>query len=59
MDVATVDANILLSMINMKLRDYYSNLDNLCDDMNIDRKVLEQKLNSIGYSYIDTQNQFK
>ena len=32
MEISLKDPNILLSMINMKLRDMYSNLDNLCED---------------------------
>ena len=28
-----MDPNILVSMINMKLRDFYSNIDLLCDDL--------------------------
>ena len=28
----TMDAFILLSIINLKLRDYYENLDSLCYD---------------------------
>ena len=30
------DPNILLSVINMKLRDFYSSLDKLCDDLDYD-----------------------
>ena len=29
---------ILLSIINMKLRDFYSSLDKLCDDLDEDKE---------------------
>ena len=35
------DPMILLSYINTKLRDYYSTLDLLCDDLNVNREELE------------------
>ena len=34
------DPIMLMSVINLKLRDFYSNLDALCDDMNIDKEEL-------------------
>ncbi len=59
MEISLKDPNILLSMINMKLRDMYNNLDNLCEDLDIDRVELEKKLEKIGYSYNSSVNQFK
>lgn len=38
------DAVMLMSMVNMKLRDQYASLDELCEDMHIDRSWLEEKL---------------
>ena len=52
------DPIMLLSWTNMKLRDYYSSLDMLCDDLVIDRKELEEKLNSAGFEYDCNQNRF-
>lgn len=54
-----MDPNILLSMINMKLRDFYSSLDELCADMGIIKSELEEKLESIDYKYDKERNQFK
>lgn len=54
-----MDPNILVSMVNMKLRDFYSNLDNYCDDMDISRHIIENKLLSAGYKYYSDINQFK
>lgn len=52
------DPVILLSVINTKLRDNYSNLDLLCDDLDIDKADLLKKLSSIGYEYSDELNKF-
>ena len=38
------DPILLLSVVNTKLRDYYPSLDALCDDMDVSREVLEEKL---------------
>ncbi len=52
------DPFMLLSFINMKLRDNYNNLDELCDDLNINRIELEMKLRSAGFVYDPNQNKF-
>ena len=51
------DPVILLSVINTKLRDYYPTLDALCEDMQIDRKELADKLDLIDYAYDAGRNQ--
>lgn len=52
------DPMILLSVINMKLRDSYSGLDELCEDMEVDREMIEKKLEQIDYRYDEETNQF-
>ena len=52
------DPFLLLSAVNTKLRDYYSNLDTLCDDCGEDRSSIEEKLADIGYYYDEQLNQF-
>lgn len=52
------DPVMLLSFINLKLRDYYTNLDMLCDDLDIDRVEIEDKLSNIDYHYDKEKNQF-
>lgn len=52
------DPVMLLSFINLKLRDYYGNLDALCEDMELDRKELMEKLGMINYRYDEEKNQF-
>lgn len=53
------DPNILLSMVNMKLRDKYSSLDDLCDDLDISKNEIVEKLKEIGYEYNKEENAFK
>lgn len=52
------DPIMLMSFINMKLRDIYSSLDDLCEDMELDRTELEQKLAQAGYEYNAENNKF-
>ena len=52
------DPMILLSFINTKLRDCYSSLDQLCDDMQEDRSKIEEKLKAVDYSYDAELNRF-
>lgn len=53
------DPFILFSMLNMKLRDSYSSLDALCDDLGEDRAELIEAMKSIGFEYDEQSNQFK
>jgi hypothetical protein len=52
------DPVMLLSFLNMKLRDYYKNLDALCEDLEVDQNEIIQKLQTIGYTYQEEKNQF-
>lgn len=52
------DPNMLLSFVNLKLRDYYSSLDAMCDDLDLSRAEIVEKLQGIGYSYQKERNQF-
>ncbi len=52
------DPMMLFSVINMKLRDYYPSLDALCEDMNLNREELEQKLAAAGFEYCEENNKF-
>ncbi len=53
------DPAILLSYINTMLRDKYRNLDELCDDYNINPNEITDKLKKIGYEYSEERNCFK
>lgn len=52
------DPFILYSYINTKLRDDYASLDILCDDLDINKDELVEKLASIGMTYDATLNKF-
>lgn len=52
------DPMLLYSIINLKLRDYYSGLDALCDDMNVDKEELLKKLAAAGFEYNEENNRF-
>ena len=52
------DPVMLLSFINLKLRDYYPSLAALCDDLDIDRAEVDEKLAGIDYHYDEEKNQF-
>ena len=49
---------MLMSVINMKLRDFYTSLDALCEDMDLDRSELEETLGKAGFEYNESQNRF-
>ena len=52
------DPMMLFSFINMKLRDNYSSLDELCDDMHLQKEMLVHKLKSAGFEYSQENNKF-
>ncbi|WP_294903950.1 DUF4250 domain-containing protein [uncultured Eubacterium sp.] len=53
------DPIILLSLVNTKLRDCYSSLDALCDDLGESREEIESKLKAVGFEYDEASNSFK
>lgn len=58
-DTLPKDPFMLLSFINMKLRDEYKDLDDLCASMDIDKGNLSEKLKNAGFEYIPEINQFR
>ena len=52
------DPVMLLSFVNLKLRDYYSSLEAFRDDMQVNQQELEEKLSAIDYYYSQEKNQF-
>ncbi len=52
------DPVMLLSAVNMKLRDQYASLDALCEDMDVSREEIERVIAEAGYAYDETANRF-
>lgn len=50
---------MLYSAVNMKLRDSYSSLDELCKAEGINEEELIDKLKSVGFEYNESLNQFR
>ena len=52
------DPAMLLSYINMKLRDVYPSLAALCDDLQVSQTEICGVLSAIGYTYDEQRNAF-
>jgi hypothetical protein len=52
------DPIMLLSYVNMKLRDESENLKEFCNRECVDEDKIKQKLSSVGYFYDEVTNQF-
>lgn len=52
------DPVMLLSYLNTQLRDYYSSLEELCQEMNLNQNQIMAKMEEIGYTYSKENNQF-
>lgn len=49
---------VLLSYINTKLRDTYASLDDLVDDLDLNKDEIINALKSINYEYDESLNKF-
>ncbi|WP_031578425.1 DUF4250 domain-containing protein [Ruminobacter sp. RM87] len=59
-NLSKMDPYILLSIVNMKLRDFDDHdLDSFCATYEINREELEKKLKDAGFEYDPETNQFK
>lgn len=52
------DPAMLLSFVNMKLRDFYGSLDMLCRELDADKQEIVDRLAGIDYHYSEEKNQF-
>ncbi|MEG0085586.1 MAG: DUF4250 domain-containing protein [Niameybacter sp.] len=52
------DPYMMLSIVNMKLRDEYNSLEELCKSYDMDMEELLGRMDVIGYSYQTSTNQF-
>lgn len=55
----SMDPVMLMSIVNMKLRDEYGDLDNLVKAFDIDKQTLISKLASAGFDYLPEVKQFR
>ena len=58
MSAVPKDPVILLSFLNTKLRDHYSSLSALCEDLELDEDQIKEKVATIGYTYDSDRNKF-
>ncbi len=59
MNTLPKDPVMLLSFVNMQLRDNYNSLAELCKTFMVDENVITDKLGTINYQYDVSSNQFK
>lgn len=52
------DPVMLLSVINLKLRDFYPNLDALCEDLELNKEEIINALAAIDCHYEPDSNRF-
>ena len=53
------DPMIILSFVNTKLRDEFTDLEEFCKEEDISIESLKEQLESIGFQYNETIRQFK
>ena len=59
MDLLKMDKNMFLSFVNMKLRDEFSDIEDLCSFYDVKVEDVNEKLQSLGLSYVRDVNQIK
>lgn len=55
----TMDPNLLPGLVNTALRNDCDDLDDLVRTHDLDREVLEARMESLGYRYVAETNQFR
>ena len=58
-DFENGDINIMLSMINMKLRDEFSSLESFANYYSLSKEEIVKRLGEKGFHYSENENQFK
>ena len=53
------DPMMLVSFVNMKLRNEYSSLDELCSDLNLNKNEIIEILLKGGFEYSQEEKQFR
>ena len=52
------DPAMLLSFVNMKLRDNYESVEEMCEDLNFDVKVFMHHMQSKGWEFNENAKKF-
>ena len=52
------DPVMLLSFLNLKLRDFYGSLDALCEDLDLNKEEILNKMKQIDHTYDKEKNRF-
>ena len=55
----TKDTMLLYSLVNMKLRDEFLDLDDFVNYYGVDKNELLDRFSNDGYEYVEGENQFK
>ena len=58
-DYLTMEPNMLYSLVNMKLRNEFADLNDLAKSLNLDAAALERRLGEAGYVYDSQLRQFR
>lgn len=58
MNYLTMDIDIAYSMVNMKLRDFYSSIEAFCEGEDVEKEELIKRFSNNGYIYNSENNQF-
>lgn len=53
------DPAMLMSVVNMKLRDEYGSLEDLCGSYGIDIETLKETLKAAGFDWMPESRQFR
>jgi hypothetical protein len=55
----TMDPVMLMSIVNMKIRDEFGDLDSLINYFEIDKEILISRLKQAGFDYLPEVKQFR
>ena len=58
-DIDRMDVHLLYSLVNTKLRNEYTDLEDLARSLDVDRAALETRLGEAGYVYNAEMRQFR
>lgn len=59
MDLLPKDPAMLMSFVNMKLRNEYSTLEDFCSAYSIDEGKLKSTLEAAGFEWLPGERQFR